>query len=260
MGNNPIMKKVLIIEDEKQLLQNIAKLLKYENFAVETASSGKEGITLALQSKPDLIICDIMMPGMDGYEVIKELAKNYSTSTIPFIFLTAKVDRSDLRKGMELGADDYITKPFNSDDLIKAVKTRINKFEMFKAVIQDDKQNLGDDKINRYKPDDNIYFQMHSSSFLVKVEKIKYISADNQYTIVNFDNEKHIVIRRSISKWEQLLPEKLFIRIHRSTLINSQFISKIEKSVSNTYKVILMNTDKNFDISRKYLKKLKNFS
>lgn len=249
-------KKILVIEDEKQILKNIETLLKAEYFDVKTASNGKEGIILTSQFKPDLIICDIMMPGMDGYEVIKELGKDNNTSAIPFIFLTAKVERNDLRKGMELGADDYIFKPFKSDDLINAVKTRINKFEIIKATVLENKEK-NNEKNRRYKPDDNIYFQMHNSSLLVKVEKIKYISADNQYTLIILDNDKQIVIRRSVSRWEQILPEKLFIRIHRSTLINTQFIRKIEKTVTNSYSVFLTDTDKPFDISRKYLKQIK---
>jgi DNA-binding LytR/AlgR family response regulator len=253
-------KKILVIEDEKQLLLNITELLEEENFEVVTASNGKEGIFQALKERPDLIICDIMMPEMDGYEVFNELNRNKNTSIIPFVFLTAKVDRCDLRKGMALGADDYIFKPFKSDDLITSVKTRINKFEVIKATILEDKEKESDKKFRRYKPDDNIYFQLHNSSLLVKVEKIKYITAENQYTLVILDNDKHILLRRSITLWEQILPEKLFIRIHRSTLINTHFIRKIEKTITNSYKVILTDTDKCFDISRKYFKLLKHLN
>jgi len=253
-----MLKKILIIEDEKQLLNNISILLKSENFDVVTARNGREGIYLAAEEKPDLIICDIMMPGMDGYDGLEELGKDRITSLIPFIFLTAKVEIGDLRKGMELGADDYLFKPFKSEELIKAINTRLNKFEIVKAsVLNEKKINTEGQKTKKYKPDDNIFFRLPNSSVIIAVGKIKYIEADNQYTYVVQEDNKHILIRRSISKWEEILPETLFIRIHRSTIINTLYINKIEKSPTNSYKVILKDTAKNFDISRKYLRKIK---
>ncbi|MDP3150770.1 MAG: response regulator [Ignavibacteria bacterium] len=253
-----MLKKILIVEDEKQLLNNISILLKAENFDVVTAANGKEGIYLAVKEKPDLIICDIMMPGMDGYDVLEELGKNCTTSLIPFIFLTAKVETGDLRKGMELGADDYLFKPFKSEELIKAITTRLNKFEIVKAtILNEEKKNTDGQKVTRYKLEDNIFFRLPNSSVIVAVGKIKYIAADNQYTCVVHEDNKLILIRRSISKWEEILPEKLFIRIHRSTIINTLYINKIEKSPANSYKVILKDTSKKLDISRKYLRKIK---
>lgn len=253
-----MLKKILIIEDEKQLSDNISILLKAEKFNVVTARNGKEGVSLAAKEKPDLIICDIMMPGMDGYGVLEELGKNRITSSIPFIFLTAKVETSDLRKGMELGADDYLFKPFKSEELIKAITTRLNKFEIVKAtVLDEEKINAEGQTTKKYNPDDNIFFRLPNSSVIVMVGKIKYIEADNQYTYVVQEDNKHMLIRRSISKWEEILPETLFIRIHRSTIINTLYINKIEKSPTNSYKVILKDTSKNFDISRKYLRKIK---
>jgi DNA-binding LytR/AlgR family response regulator len=252
-----MLKKILIIEDEKQLLNNISILLNSEGYTVITSYNGFEGIKLAKEHTPDLIICDIMMPGIDGYEVLRELSNDKNTSSIPFIFLTAKVERNDLRKGMNLGADDYIFKPFKSDELIKAIQTRLNKLEVRKAVIQNEHSNSEDLTIVRYKLDDNIFFKMPNSSLLVTVDKIKYIVSDSQYTFVFLEDNKQILIRRSISKWEKMLPEKIFIRIHRSTIINSHFIKEIEKIDSNVYKISLKNTVKSFDISRKYLKKLK---
>lgn len=102
------MKKILVIEDEKSVRENIVTLLNEESYEALSAHNGETGIRMAIAEIPDLIICDIMMPGKDGYAVFKELSKNKMTKTIPFIFLTAKVEHKDLRKGMELGADDYL--------------------------------------------------------------------------------------------------------------------------------------------------------
>ena len=119
------MKKVLIIEDDTQLRENTAELLELSNYRVYKASDGKQGIASAIAMPPDIIICDIMMPGVDGYGVLKALSKNESTKAIPFIYLTAKTERKDVRKGMDLGADDYITKPFNERELLSRVSVML---------------------------------------------------------------------------------------------------------------------------------------
>ncbi|MFZ9718591.1 MAG: response regulator [Chitinophagaceae bacterium] len=111
------MKTILLIEDNNDIRENTAEILELANYSVLTAENGKLGLALALEHKPDMIICDIMMPVLDGYGVLHVLQKNEALQQIPFIFLSAKSERSDLRKGMELGADDYITKPFTDTEL-----------------------------------------------------------------------------------------------------------------------------------------------
>ncbi|WP_226390482.1 hybrid sensor histidine kinase/response regulator [Penaeicola halotolerans] len=125
-------KKILVIEDNESLRENIVEILSRENFDVKSAVNGKVGLDLAKSYLPDLIVCDIMMPEMDGYEVLSAIKKSNATALIPFIFLTVKNTMADLRIGMGLGADDYITKPFNIDDLLSSVKTRLNKLETIK--------------------------------------------------------------------------------------------------------------------------------
>lgn len=121
------MKKILIIEDEPSVRANILDLLSAEEFNAVAADNGATGVQLALSHRPDLIICDVMMPQLDGHGVLQALRQNPVTATIPFIFLTAKVDRSDLREGMSLGADDYVTKPFRPRELLQAINTRLAK-------------------------------------------------------------------------------------------------------------------------------------
>lgn len=126
------MKKILLIEDDVTLRENTAELLELSNYEVHTAANGKIGINKAKELLPDIIVCDIMMPEIDGYGVIQELSQNTSTKFIPFIFLSAKTERTDVRKGMDLGADDYITKPFTEDELISAIESRIAKYAILK--------------------------------------------------------------------------------------------------------------------------------
>ena len=121
------MAKILVIEDEEAIRENILDLLEAENFEGIGAINGQVGIKLANEQIPDLILCDMMMPEVDGHGVLKALRSEPLTATIPFIFLTAKADKSDIRTGMELGADDYITKPCTPQELLKAIAIRLEK-------------------------------------------------------------------------------------------------------------------------------------
>lgn len=122
-------KTILVIEDNDEMRDNICELLELSNYHVHDAGNGKDGVKEALSVKPDIIVCDIMMPGLDGYEVLYMLSKNPETASIPFIFLTAKAEKEDFRKGMDLGADDYLTKPFEEIDLLSAIERRLKKHE-----------------------------------------------------------------------------------------------------------------------------------
>lgn len=119
--------RIVVIEDNKDMRENLSEILELSGYDVKTAPNGKIGLELIHQITPDLIICDIMMPELDGYGVIHILQQNANTANIPFIFLTAKVEKSDFRKGMNLGADDYLTKPFEDIDLLNAVQLRLRK-------------------------------------------------------------------------------------------------------------------------------------
>lgn len=126
------MKKILLIEDNPEVRENTSEILELAGYSVATAENGKVGVELAQKEKPDLIICDIMMPELDGYGVLHILAKKEETAAIPFIFLTAKTEKTDIRKGMNLGADDYLTKPFDDTDLLNAIEARLQKATMQK--------------------------------------------------------------------------------------------------------------------------------
>lgn len=138
------MKKILLIEDNDEVRDNTAEILEMSNYKVFTAENGKEGVEVALEEIPDLIICDIMMPVLDGYGVLHMLSKQPSTAGIPFIFLTAKSEKADFRKGMEMGADDYITKPFDGIELLNAVEARLKKAEALKQTYTLDAKGIND--------------------------------------------------------------------------------------------------------------------
>lgn len=141
------MKKILVIEDDLFIRENVYEVLELSGYKVFAASNGKEGLALALGLRPDLIICDIMMPLMDGFELKQCLTENSATKDTPFIFLSAKTELKELRFGMALGADDYITKPFEIKDLLNSVKLRFDKIERIKKQFNvetniDEKDNL----------------------------------------------------------------------------------------------------------------------
>jgi CRP-like cAMP-binding protein/ActR/RegA family two-component response regulator len=124
---------ILIIEDNDDIRESTAEVLELAGYHVLKANNGKSGVDLAQKSLPDLILCDIMMPELDGYGVLYLLSKQPETSSIPFIFLTAKAERIDLRRGMEMGADDYLTKPFDDLELLNAIESRLSKRDKQKA-------------------------------------------------------------------------------------------------------------------------------
>jgi CheY-like chemotaxis protein len=135
------MYKILVIEDHKEVRENIAEILELSGYEVTEAADGKEGVRMAIEHKPNLIICDIMMPEMDGYSVLHILSNRDETRAIPFIFLSAKSEKDDFRKGMNLGADDYLTKPFDDRELLQTIERRINRNALLQNQIDNNLQS-----------------------------------------------------------------------------------------------------------------------
>lgn len=138
------MKKLVLIEDEKDIRDTTSEILELANYKVFTAENGMKGVKLVKEKSPDLVICDIMMRNLDGYGVLNILSKDPETSHIPFIFLTAKAENSDIRKGMNLGADDYITKPFDENGLLECIETRLKRSELMKKGFKPDLEGLNE--------------------------------------------------------------------------------------------------------------------
>lgn len=245
--------KLLLIEDELDLADNIKNILEVNDFIVTVAQDGAEGIKIAKEIIPDIIVSDILMPNKTGYDVLNELSADIKTSHIPFIFLTAKVENKDLRKGMELGADDYIFKPFHSIELISAVKARLKRAELIKSKFLNGTQ----EKNSRYTQDDSIILSTNKKTNLVKISKIIYIIAERQYSKVVISDGKGTLLRKSLLYWESILPSNLFLRIHRNTIINVQEVNTIIRQSDGRYKAKMKNGDIEFEISRRYMKKIR---
>lgn len=190
-------KKILLIEDNPDVRENTSEILMLAGYNVVTAENGRIGVEKARQTNPDLIICDIMMPELEGYGVLHMLSKDTKTSTVPFIFLTAKTEKSDIRKGMNMGADDYITKPFDETELLEAVEMRLKKNQVFKTEFERTTKGLDDflqkvggieelhdlpknRKIRHYSRKDTIFYDTDTpyGLFFVNEGKVKTVIAD----------------------------------------------------------------------------------
>ncbi|WP_372766558.1 response regulator [Lutibacter sp.] len=153
------MKKILLIEDDEVVRENTAELLELANYKVFTAENGKIGLSEAKKYLPDLIICDIMMPELNGYGVLQILSKEEDTKHIPFIFLSAKTEHKDIRKGMDLGADDYITKPFDESELFSAIESRLARV----AILRENLDKVGSTEL--YYSEDELKTLNHLKNF-----------------------------------------------------------------------------------------------
>ncbi|MEP3390561.1 MAG: response regulator [Reichenbachiella sp.] len=184
------MNKILLIEDNVEVRENTAEILELSGYEVTTACDGKDGLERLKEFKPDLIICDIMMPVLDGYGVLHIISKNPSTAHIPFIFLTAKVEKSDIRKGMNLGADDYLTKPFDDIELLGAVEARLKRSKQIQneydanisgldsffsdaKEIESLKQLSKEKRIRHHKKKTNLYYEGDYPNYLIFINKGK---------------------------------------------------------------------------------------
>lgn len=248
------MGKILVIEDHETVCQTIKRLLEKAGYEVITAHDGADGLKLALELLPDVIVCDIMMPGLNGYEVLKNLSCKEETSSIPFIFLTARAEMADLRQGMELGADDYLIKPFKANDLLKAIRTRLDKREL---IIKGQMGKIRNAEAKNPPLTANSVIAAGNPPEIIKVSSIVYISASDGYTYIHTKEGKKTLIRRLMKQWEAILPEEQFIRIHHSAIINLDYMEHIEKWFNNSLRIHLNYEDEPLEVSKRYAPKVK---
>jgi CheY-like chemotaxis protein len=258
-------KKILLIEDNKEIRENTAEVLELAGYIVSASIHGKEGVEMVSKEKPDLIICDIMMPQLDGYGVLHMLAKNPETAAIPFIFLTAKTERNDFRKGMEMGADDYITKPFDDIELLNAVESRLRKADILRKEFSRNMEGLED--------------FMSESGGLGALKKLSeereihnYHKKDSIYNLGNYPKGLYFIVKGKIKTFKTNELGKEFITGlykagdffgHLPLLEESKYSD--EAAALEDAEVCLIPKEhfyilvyKNADVSRKFIKMLSN--
>ncbi|MEQ5791521.1 response regulator [Muricauda sp. NFXS6] len=168
------MKKILLVEDDTSLRENIAELLELSGFSVYSASNGRIAVDMAKKNLPDLVLCDIMMPEMDGYGVLEQLSSDQNTRHIPFIFVSAKTEKQDVRRGMNLGADDYLTKPFEEDELLTAIRCRLEKAEQMNAMFKEHPKEVSGEHEIRSLNELKNFFDDHGNLFSFKKDETIY--------------------------------------------------------------------------------------
>lgn len=264
------MKKILVVEDNIDLAENIALLLKEYGYNVISAYDGKNGLELIIQDKPDLIICDIMLPDINGYKLLSEIRKFESAILPIFIFLTAKTQRQDLRKGMTLGADDYITKPFTYEELLKAVETQFKKREKFSAAsftnntqkgktkfLKTGKADEPDSDTARFDYGDYVFINDKKNPGFYLIREIIAIKSLKDYTRIYYSDNKRFLLRKPMIFWEAKLPKDTFIRIHRQVIVNVSYIEKTETISSNRFVLTIKNLSEKLEVSQRFSKKIK---
>jgi CRP/FNR family transcriptional regulator, cyclic AMP receptor protein len=266
------MRTILLIEDNDDIRDSMAEILELSNYYVLVAENGKIGIEKAIQNHPDLIICDIMMPALDGYAVLHAVQKNNEIKNTPFIFLTAKTERDDYRKAMDLGADDYITKPFSFTELLNSVDSRLRKFNQLKldltpelqAIIQvslekDGLQSLTENRhINKYKKKQTVYSEGNYPNRLYYVVKGKVkaykINGEGKELVTDLysagDFLGHIALLEGAAykDWAEaledtelaLIPKENFMEmIHRDPEVAKKIIQLMAKNISEKEEQLL---------------------
>ncbi|MCC5833792.1 MAG: response regulator transcription factor [Opitutales bacterium] len=212
------MTTILIMEDDAGVRLPLEDLLEAHGYSVLSAENGREGIEMAKKHRPDLILSDIMMPDIDGYAAFEAIQSDPLTAVIPFIFLTAKTDPSDIREGLGLGADDYITKPFESKELLDSVRIRLDKYERISSAALQMQENEELDQIF-IKDGDNCWFVEHS--------QLRLLESEDNYVRFLFDDQKPL-INRTLNQLEERLPKRLFFRANRKQIINLKWIQSIQ--------------------------------
>ena len=258
------MKKILLIEDNIDLAENVVLLLKEHDYDVSSAYNGMDGLKLMVEFKPDLILCDIMLPDYSGYKLLAELKKHEDFAIPVFIFLTAKTQREDLRKGMILGADDYITKPFTSEELVSAISSQFRKRQQFlnRVTTKDEESGTtagngllsGKTKKNKKHLNyaDHIFINDKRNPGFYPVKNIVLIRTLRDYTQLYLNGEKKFFLRKSMIYWEEKLPKNKFVRIHKQAMINVDYAEKFEPISSYRLQVSMKGYHEKLVVSQRY--------
>lgn len=218
------MERVLIVEDEDNLRESLKEIFEFAGYNVSTAQDGKDGYDSIIADCPDLVICDVNMPRLDGFELLGAINEKMKDQIIPpFLFLTAKVELNDIQHGLHLGADDYIIKPFNNTQLLETVRMRLEKRRKLLESQSDNIQSV----INHPNSFFNkIAIPSEEGLTLVPFDEIIKVEADRAYCKFFLTNNRKILVSKSMKEFEPSLLNRSFIRVHKSTIININFAEK----------------------------------
>lgn len=220
------MRNILVIDDEIELCENIRDILELAGYSVSTANNGREGYNMILEDMPDLILCDINMPQMDGFELLGAINQRLKDSIVPpFLFLTARIESTDIRYGLNLGADDYITKPFKHNELLDIIRLRLAKRDQ---LIKLQNTNLVQQNDVFYKFN-KLALPSEDGLMLVNFSDIIRCQADRAYCRFYLTDNSKILVSKPLKDFEDILLAHHFLRVHKSTIINTNCIVRYIK-------------------------------
>jgi two-component system, LytTR family, response regulator len=228
------MTRILVIEDDEQVRLPLVDLLEINGFEVEAVPDGRAGIERARKTSPDLIICDIMMPEVDGYAVLEALQAEPKTAVIPFLFLTAKTTPADIRQGLGMGADDYLAKPYQATELLAAIRMRLEKHARISQAAT---------TISPENDLEHIFIKDGDCCWLVEYAQLRLLESEDNFVRFYFEDEKPL-IHRTLNYMEERLPARHFFRANRQQIINLKWIRNIQPWFSGGLLVTLKDGQK----------------
>jgi DNA-binding LytR/AlgR family response regulator len=254
------MKKILLIESDAGYCNYIRELLEDFGYKASTAENGREIIKIARLIMPDLIICSTEISEPDGYSVFEELNRYPETAAIPFIFFASgKSGLEEFRRAMDLGVDDFLIKPVRSGHLLKIIETRLKKVDrILEKQENSSKRTISkNNSFRKLSSDDRLFLMVGNHPEIIKISNIVFITAAEEYSNVYTTDARHLLVQKLLKEWEKTLPPKVFLRIHRSTIINLDFVKKVEKWFNHSFRVYLEDVSEPFIISRRYSTRLR---
>ncbi len=263
-----ITKKIMLVSNNNTWLKNANGLFSENKTKIYQSSSGTNAINVIINFHPQIIISDINLLDMNGFKFLELLNKYYNTEMPIFIFHTPLATKTEVRTGMELGADDFIVEDLSGKALLSSIQKQIEKRERLLAdknkYISELKNKLNENngKNNLGKQvgtslEDYIFLDDKINPGFYAVKDFVFISSDKDYTQIYISNGKIITLHKTLAFWENFLPGNKFLRIHRQTIINLDYVKKVEKDNSYRFKIFLNGFDKPFNISQRYSKKIK---
>ena len=245
------MKKILLIHGNIDQDSELREVLESAGYRTYISAGEADGLKIAERYLPDVIICEL-----DDYErelkIIKMLNETSSTESIPILLITSISQTIHTRAAMELGADDVLVKPIDNESLLNSIKKRLKKIEVLKEKLKDEIISAERTFTNQSQSKDHILVNIGRKLKLIEFSRIECITASKEYSKIIVDDGCKILVRKSIRNWAETLPANDFLRIHRSTIVNMNFIDRIEKNGNRSYIVFLKNISIPFQMSQRY--------
>lgn len=223
---------ILLVEDDSNLARALAHFLRCNNLMVITAGDGHRAMELATSARPDLILCDLDLPGLHGFDVLALQQDNPELWDIPFLILTGRGGFKDIRKGMNLGADDYLVKPIPPDELIAAVQSRLlrrqRRQQASDTAVDSTPADIADSESNAAVKGEPLFVKTPAGRQRVELDEILWISAYGEYSRVHWGTSHNALVRKPMKAWESELAPEDFLRIHRNSIINLRWLDRVE--------------------------------